>query len=114
LDIYSRKVVGWAMDKHMEQGLVASALQMATAHRRPAEGVLHHSDRGSQYASRDYQQLLTAHKMTVSMSRKETVLTCQVLGQSSDRSQHELGKRDGNNVVRIKSLPLGSNCPGYM
>jgi putative transposase len=58
------------MDKHMEQELVASALQMATAHRRPAEGVLHHSDRGSQYASHDYQQLLTAHKMTVSMSRK--------------------------------------------
>jgi putative transposase len=70
LDIYSRKVVGWAMDKHMEQGLVASALQMAAVHRRPAEGVLHHSDRGSQYASHDYQQLLTAHKMTVSMSRK--------------------------------------------
>lgn len=70
LDIYSRKVVGWAMDKHMEEGLVASALQMATAQRRPAEGVLHHSDRGSQYASYDYQQLLTDHKMTVSMRRK--------------------------------------------
>jgi len=70
LDIYSRKVVGWAMDKHMEQELVAEALQMATAHRQPAQGVLHHSDRGSQYAAHDYQQLLDAHKMTVSMSRK--------------------------------------------
>lgn len=70
LDIYSRKVVGWAMDKHMEEGLVASALQMATTHRRPGVGVLHHSDRGSQYASQDYQQLLIAHKMVVSMSRK--------------------------------------------
>jgi putative transposase len=70
LDIYSRKVVGWAMDKHMEEGLVASALQMATTHRRPGEGVLHHSDRGSQYAAHDYQQLLCAHKMEVSMSRK--------------------------------------------
>ena len=70
LDIYSRKVVGWAMDKHMEQGLVASALQMATAQRRPDRGVLHHSDRGSQYAAHDYQQLLDAHKMVVSMSRK--------------------------------------------
>ena len=70
LDIYSRRVVGWAMDKHMEQGLVASALQMATAHRQPTEGVLHHSDRGSQYAAHDYQQLLDAHKMTVTMSRK--------------------------------------------
>lgn len=70
LDIYSRRVVGWAMDKHMEQELVASALQMAATQRRPGEGVLHHSDRGSQYAARDYQQLLDAHKMTVSMSRK--------------------------------------------
>lgn len=70
LDIYSRKVVGWAMDKHMEQDLVSSALRMATAHRRPGDGVLHHSDRGSQYAAHDYQQLLDAHKMTVSMSRK--------------------------------------------
>ncbi len=70
LDIYSRKVVGWAMDKTMEQELVASALQMAATHRRPGEGVLHHSDRGSQYAAHDYQQLLDAHKMVVSMSRK--------------------------------------------
>lgn len=58
------------MDKHMEEGLVASALQMAAAHRQPAEGVLHHSDRGSQYASYGYQQLLNAHGMQVSMSRK--------------------------------------------
>jgi transposase InsO family protein len=70
LDVYSRKVVGWAMDKHMEVQLVASALQMATAHRQPGWGVLHHSDRGSQYASHDYQQLLSTHQMVVSMSRK--------------------------------------------
>ncbi len=70
LDIYSRKVVGWSMDKQMEQELVASALQMATAQRRPGTGVLHHSDRGSQYAANAYQKLLNAHKMTVSMSRK--------------------------------------------
>jgi transposase InsO family protein len=70
LDIYSRRVVGWAMDKHMEEGLVASALKMAATHRRPGEGVLHHSDRGSQYASHHYQQLLRAHNMVGSMSRK--------------------------------------------
>ena len=70
LDIYSRKVVGWSMDKHMEEELVTSALQMAASQRRPGEGVLHHSDRGSQYAAHDYQQLLDAHKMVVSMSRK--------------------------------------------
>ncbi len=70
LDIYSRKVVGWAMDKQMEQELVASALQMATAHRRPGDGLLHHTDRGSQYAAHDYQQLLSTNNMAVSMSRK--------------------------------------------
>lgn len=70
LDIYSRRVVGWSMDKHMETDLVASALSMAAARRRPCSGVLHHTDRGSQYASNDYQQLLSAHRMEVSMSRK--------------------------------------------
>jgi transposase InsO family protein len=70
LDIYSRKVVGWAMDKHMEEALVASALKMAATHRQPGEGVLHHTDRGSQYASHNYQQLLRAHDMVGSMSRK--------------------------------------------
>jgi transposase InsO family protein len=70
LDIYSRRVVGWAMDKHMEEGLVASALKMATTRRQPGVGVLHHSDRGSQYAAHDYQKLLGAHHMQVSMSRK--------------------------------------------
>jgi transposase InsO family protein len=70
LDIYSRRVVGWAMDKHMEEGLVASALNMAAVHRQPREGVLHHSDRGSQYAAYGYQKLLDTHKMVVSMSRK--------------------------------------------
>jgi putative transposase len=69
LDIYSRRVVGWAMDKHMEEELVASALKMATTHRQPGEGVLHHSDRGSQYAAHDYQKLLGAHRMLVSMRR---------------------------------------------
>ncbi len=70
LDIYSRKVVGWSMDKHMEEELVSSALQMATAHRRPAGVVLHHTDRGSQYASTGYQQLLKHNNMEGSMSRK--------------------------------------------
>jgi transposase InsO family protein len=70
VDIFSRKVVGWAMDKHMETDLVASALKMAATQRRPGEGLLHHTDRGSQYASHNYQQLLGAHRMEVSMSRK--------------------------------------------
>ena len=69
LDVYSRKIIGWSMARHMETDLVADALQMALQHRRPSgRDLLHHSDRGSQYASDDYQQLLTRHGITVSMS----------------------------------------------
>jgi transposase InsO family protein len=70
LDLFSRKVVGWAMDQSMERGLVINALQMALLTRKPERGLLHHSDRGSQYASIDYQKLLNNRGITCSMSRK--------------------------------------------
>jgi transposase InsO family protein len=69
LDTFSRKFVGWSMQEHMASDLVSDALQMALVHRRPAGAkLLHHSDRGSQYASDDYQQLLGRHGITASMS----------------------------------------------
>jgi putative transposase len=68
LDVYSRKIVGWSMADHMESELVIDALRMALHQRRPGEGLLHHSDRGVQYASDDYQHLLAIHDITVSMS----------------------------------------------
>ena len=68
LDLFSRKVVGWAMADHMRTELASEALQMAIIHRRPVRGLLHHSDRGVQYASDDYQKLLREHQMDVSMS----------------------------------------------
>jgi transposase InsO family protein len=70
LDIYSRKIVGWSMADTMESELVIDALQMALHHRRPGEGLLHHSDRGVQYASDDYMHLLQSHNIQVSMSGK--------------------------------------------
>ena len=70
LDLFSRKVVGWSMDKTMEKELVMSALNMALKARQPQNGLLHHSDRGSQYASMDYQKLLQDQQITCSMSRK--------------------------------------------
>ena len=70
LDLYSRRVVGWSLGNSMETALVVRALTMATNLRNPAVGLLHHSDRGSQYASREYQQLLKQHGMVCSMSRK--------------------------------------------
>ena len=70
LDLASRRVIGWAMRHTLERGLTLDALQMALAQRQPGRGVLHHSDRGSQYACGDYQALLMAQGMTCSMSRK--------------------------------------------
>jgi len=68
IDLCSRKVVGWSMADHMRTGLVADALSMAVARRRPGAGLLHHSDRGVQYASDDYQALLAEHGIGCSMS----------------------------------------------
>lgn len=70
LDIYSRKIVGWSMDKQMTQKLVAKALKMAIYQRKPSPGLIHHSDRGSQYASLIYQRLLNDYGIVCSMSRK--------------------------------------------
>jgi transposase InsO family protein len=69
LDCFSRKIVGWAMADHMQTDLVSDALTMALRQRRPDGGkLLHHSDRGVQYASDDYQHLLSQHRITCSMS----------------------------------------------
>jgi transposase InsO family protein len=70
IDLCSRKIVGWSMADHMETSLVSQALKMALIHRRPEQGLLHHSDRGVQYASDDYQHLLQASGMEISMSGK--------------------------------------------
>jgi putative transposase len=69
LDLCSRKVVGWAADDHLRAELPGRALEMALAHRRPSGSLLHHSDRGVQYACDEYQTLLARHGITCSMSR---------------------------------------------
>ncbi len=70
LDLYSRAVVGWAMSERIDTELCLTALAMAVTSRRPPPGLTHHSDRGSQYASRAYRRALEAHGMLCSMSRK--------------------------------------------
>jgi putative transposase len=70
LDLYSRKVVGWSMSSRMTKEFVMEALEMAIRHRCPKDELLHHSDRGSQYASEAYRELLTRNGITCSMSRK--------------------------------------------
>ena len=70
LDLYSRKVVGWAMSSRIDTTLVKDALEMAIGRRHPLAGLIHHSDRGSQYASHAYRDLLKDHEMVCSMSAK--------------------------------------------
>ncbi len=70
LDAYSRRVIGWALDRTLEDDLTLAALRMALSQRSLQPGLVHHSDRGSQYASNDYTDLLKAHQIHISMSRK--------------------------------------------
>jgi putative transposase len=70
LDAYSRRVIGWALDRTLEDELTTAALHMALERRHPSPGLVHHSDRGVQYASRNYTDLLKTRGITISMSRK--------------------------------------------
>ena len=69
-ELYSRRIVGWSMGSRIDSRLVVDALEMALARRLPGEGLVAHSDRGSQYASEHYQGLLALHGITCSMSRR--------------------------------------------
>lgn len=70
LDLYSRKIVGWSMDSRMKKELVINALKQACMNRKPKKGIIFHSDRGSQYASKDVQNYLINHGFIQSMSAK--------------------------------------------
>lgn len=70
IDLHSRRVIGWAVSNRLKKDLALRALQMAINLRRPAEGCIHHTDRGSQYCAHDYQKVLRQHSFKVSMSGK--------------------------------------------
>ena len=70
MDLYSRRIVGWAMADHLRAELALAALRMAISARRPGAGLIHHSDRGVQYASADYRKLMQSAGLKASMSRK--------------------------------------------
>ena len=82
LDLFSRRVVGWATSQNVDRHLALAALDMALVQRRPAAGLVHHSDRGSTYASTDYREALESRGIECSMSRKgdcwdsETLYVC--------------------------------------
>lgn len=70
MDLFSRRIIGWKMSKRMTKELTITALKRAINQQPPQKGLIHHSDRGSQYAAYDYQAILQDHKITTSMSRK--------------------------------------------
>ena len=70
MDLYSRRIIGWSMSEDIDSKLVTDALRMAISQRKPQAGLVHHSDRGSQYASDDFQDLLADNGIVCSMSRK--------------------------------------------
>lgn len=70
LDLYSRRIVGWSMDHHLDAAMAVRALQMAIAHRQPPPQLIVHSDRGTQFASAAFRAVLTSHRFVPSMSRQ--------------------------------------------
>jgi transposase InsO family protein len=107
LDLYSRRVVGWSLSDRIDQQLTLSALQMGIEHWRPTPGLMHHSDRGSQYAATSYRGLLAEQGMVCSMSRVGncwdnapvesffSTLKTELLGErtvfeSREQAEHEL------------------------
>jgi putative transposase len=95
LDLFSRRVVGWALAEHMREELVGNALHMALGRRQPSKGLLHHSDRGCQYASTAYQKKLEKAGIEVSMSRKGNCWDNSVMERffgslKSERTDHTI------------------------
>jgi putative transposase len=92
LDVFSRRVIGWAMSEHCDELLVETALHMALARRKPKGNLLHHTDRGSQYTSRAYRQMLDQIEITVSMSGKgncyDNAITESFFGSVKDECVH--------------------------
>ena len=96
IDLFSRKFVGWAMSETMTTTLVAQALQMAVQTRKPTAGLLHHSDRGAQYASLAYQTLLTQQRITASMSRTGNCYDNAVMESAWGTLKTELADGEGH------------------
>ena len=93
IDLFSRFVVGWALSAVNDRHLTIRALEMAIRRRCPQSGLMHHSDQGSTYASEDYQDILTAHGITCSMSRRGNCLDNAAMESWNSTFKFELGER---------------------
>jgi putative transposase len=100
LDACSRRVIGWALGRSLEDELTLHALYQALGQRRPAPGLVHHSDRGVQYASREYTALLEAHGITISMSRRGNPYDNAIAESFMKTLKHEEVYRDDYEDLR--------------
>jgi transposase InsO family protein len=107
IDLYSRKVVGWALDEHMRTELCLAALDRAVAVRRPPVGLVHHSDRGSQYASAEYVEALQRVGIVQSMSRKGNCWDNAVAESFFGTLEQELGGRARWTSVTVARAEVG-------
>ena len=116
MDLFSRRIVGWAIDTHMRTELVESALEMALCRRHPLSSLMHHSDRGVQYASHHYQMLLKQAGITVSMSRKGNCWDNAVIERfwgslKSERMNHQIYQtREEAKADIIDYIEMFYNC----
>lgn len=126
VDLFSRKIVGWATSDRMKRGLAMGALQRAITLRRPPRGLIHHSDRGSQYCSADYRKLLEAQGFVASMSGRgncydnamvETVfktIKSELVWRTSFSSRHEAGKAIGHYIEGFYNPCRRHSSLGYI
>ena len=113
LDLYARRVVGWAMESFLADLLTRRALQMALRRRRPAPALLHHSDRGSQYASQAYRELLFSHQAITSMSHKGEVLDNAPMESFFATLKKELIHRDHYQTRKEAKSKIFEYVAGY-
>ena len=113
LDLHSRRVIGWAVSNRMKRDLAIRALEMAIAFRAPPKGCIHHTDRGSQYCSHDYQKILRQHGFKVSMSGKGNCYDNAAVETFFKTIKAELIWRDSWNTRRQAEMAIFEYINGF-
>jgi len=113
LDVFSRRVVGWATGQHVDRHLALTALDMALARRCPRRGLVHHSDRGSTYASRDYRRALESRGIKCSMSRKGDCWDNAVAESFFATLKREMEEIDNLESWAAANLSIGEYIDGF-
>jgi transposase InsO family protein len=113
LDLFSRRVVGWATSRNVDRHLALAALDMALTNRRPTAGLVHHSDRGSTYASGDYRTALEARGIQCSMSRKGDCWDNAVAASFFASMKREMDNIDNLESLAGAALSIGEYIDGF-